>query len=174
MPRKQKEPKGDTSLAAVTDYRYKDKRKNNPPAKITAEGFVPVVSKAEYLSSPRRPPELRFDPTGAADELPNLLAKAAREQLTEAEARTLATALRVHGLWLEWAEHKLFTVDPVALHIHERVSTQAILKVAARDGDREQLGPARHVGFHVNQNPQLLDREMAHIMGSVRPGAGRN
>ncbi|MDW8223940.1 MAG: hypothetical protein RMJ82_13430, partial [Gemmatales bacterium] len=26
-----------------------------------------------------------------------------------------------------------FEVDPVALHIHERISTQAILKVAARE-----------------------------------------
>jgi len=37
---------------------------------------------------------------------------------------------------LEWAgkrEARSFAVDPVALHIHERVSAQAILKVAARE-----------------------------------------
>ena len=47
----------------------------------------------------------------------------------------LADALRIHQPWLEWTgkrEAKGFKVDPVALHIHERVSTQAILKVATR------------------------------------------
>ena len=40
---------------------------------------------------------------------------------------------------MEWTgkrEKKWFEVDPVALHIHERISTQAILKVAARRGCR--------------------------------------
>ena len=64
-------------LEKVTDYRFPEAtRKNNPPAKIAAEGYVPLIPKAEYLYSPRRPPELRFDPTGRADELPELLAKA--------------------------------------------------------------------------------------------------
>ena len=61
MPRNEKSQKGDKPLDAVADYRYKDKRKNNPPAKIAAEGFVPLVPKAEYFYTPRRPPELRFD-----------------------------------------------------------------------------------------------------------------
>ena len=124
-------------LDAVTDYRFPEAtRKNNPPAKIAAEGHVPLVPKAEYAYSPRRPPELRFDPTGRADELPALLAIARQRKLTEDEARSLAEALRVHEPWLEWAgkrEARSFAVDPVALHIHERVSTQAILKVAARE-----------------------------------------
>ncbi len=67
MARKPKQSTSDQSLTAVTDYRYQDKRKNNPPAKIAAEGFVPRIPKAEYFFSPSRPPELRFDPTGAAD-----------------------------------------------------------------------------------------------------------
>ena len=71
----------------ATDYRHASaKRKNNPPAKIAAEGYVPLIPKAEYFYSPRRPPELRFDPTGGADELPELLAKATEQKLTEAEA----------------------------------------------------------------------------------------
>jgi adenine-specific DNA-methyltransferase len=142
MARKPKEPKADKSPSSVTDYRYEDKRKNNPPAKIAAEGFVPLVPKAEYLYSPRRPPELRFDPTGAADELPELLAKATREPLTADEAKVLAEALRINEPWLEWAgkrEQKSFTVDPVALQIHERVSAQAILKVAAREDVNRSL-----------------------------------
>src|ERR1022692_1882736 len=113
-------------LDGVTDYRFPEAtRKNNPPAKIAAEGYVPLIPKAEYLYSPRRPPELRFDPTGGADELPELLDKATKQKLTPAEAWALAEALRVHEPWLEWAgkrETRSFAVDPVALHIHERVS----------------------------------------------------
>jgi adenine-specific DNA-methyltransferase len=136
-------PAAGNGLDQVTDYRFPGAtRKNNPPAKIAAEGYVPVIPKAEYLYSPRRPPELRFDPTGSADELPELLAKATNQKLTPAEAWTLADALRVHEPWLEWAgkrETKSFAVDPVALHIHERVSTQAILKVAAREDVNRSL-----------------------------------
>src|ERR1039458_4564670 len=144
MPKKQKPTaSADGALKNVSDYRFPEAtRKNNPPAKIAAEGYVPLIPKAEYLYSPRRPPELRFDPTGATDELPELLAKAKREKLTEAEAWALAEALRVHEPWLEWAgkrEQKSFTVDPVALHIHERVSAQAILKVAAREDVNRSL-----------------------------------
>ena len=129
----------------VADYRFPEAtRKNNPPAKIAAEGHVPLVPKAEYTYSARRPPELRFDPTGRPDELPGLLAIAKQRKLTDAEASQLAEALRVHEPWLEWAgkrEARSFAVDPVALHIHERVSAQAILKVAARqDVDRWLFG----------------------------------
>ena len=143
MAKKQKPTPADDGLKNVSDYRFPDAtRKNNPPAKIAAEGYVPLVPKAEYSYSPRRPPELRFDPTGRADELPELLAKATQQKLTAAEAWALAEALRVHEPWLEWAgkrETKSFLVDPVALHIHERVSTQAILRVAAREDVNRSL-----------------------------------
>src|ERR1039457_4431101 len=59
-----------SNLDVVADYRFPEAtRKNNPPAKIAAEGHVPLVPKAEYTYSARRPPELRFDPTGRPDEL---------------------------------------------------------------------------------------------------------
>jgi adenine-specific DNA-methyltransferase len=120
---------------AVADYRYRDKRKNNPPAKIAAEGRIPPVPKLTYGYSPRLDPRLRFDETGAADRLPELLETARQRALTEEEARVLAEALRTHEPWLEWAgkrEAGGFAVDPVALNIHERVSAQAIIKAAAR------------------------------------------
>lgn len=120
----------------MVDYRHDEaKRKNNPPAKIAAEGSVPLLPKIEYEYSPRLPPVLRFDAEGRADALPELLAAARERRLTDEEARLLADALRRHEPWLEWAgkrERPAFAVDPVALHIHERVSAQAILKVAAR------------------------------------------
>jgi hypothetical protein len=91
--KKAKAAAADSSLEKVTDYRFPEAtRKNNPPAKIAAEGHVPLVPKAEYMYSPRRPPELRFDPTGRTDELPELLALARRRALTEVEAWALASA----------------------------------------------------------------------------------
>jgi adenine-specific DNA-methyltransferase len=125
-----------SGLGNVTDYRHDEAtRKNNPPAKIAAEGTVPLMPKIRYEYSPRLAPTLRFDPTGQADKLPELLQKAQRQPLTAAEAEQLGAALRNQEPWLEWAnkrEKRWFDVDPVALHIHERVSTEAILRVAAR------------------------------------------
>ncbi|MDQ3473802.1 MAG: site-specific DNA-methyltransferase [Acidobacteriota bacterium] len=140
MPRKNKPKSGKEAMA---DYRHDEaKRKNNPPAKIAAEGAVPLMSKIEYEYSPRLPPVLRFDPTGAPDKLPELLEQARERKLTENELRLLAEALRKDEPWLEWAgkrELPSFAVDPVALHIHERVSAQAILRVAAREDVQRDL-----------------------------------
>ncbi len=57
-------------------------------------------------------------------------------------AAVLAQALRRHEPWLEWAgkrERPWFEVDPPALHIHERVSTQAMLRVLAREDVNRDL-----------------------------------
>jgi adenine-specific DNA-methyltransferase len=142
MARKRKNATSD-NLPNVGDYRHKStKRKNIPPATLAAEGTVPVLPKIEYSYHPRLPPVLRFDATGKADKLPELLETARQRKLTDDEVRILAEALRKHEPWLEWAgkrELPGFAVDPVALHIHERVSTQAILKVAARQDVERSL-----------------------------------
>ena len=94
---------------------------------------------------------LQFDPSAAPDKLPELLEKAKRERLTDAEARLLAEALREHEPWLEWAgkrESNGFAVDPVALQIYERVSTQAILKIAARKDVSRDLFADPQLGYH--------------------------
>jgi adenine-specific DNA-methyltransferase len=146
--------KRDIDEVSVEDYRHSGaKRKNIPPAKIAAEGKVPEVPKIQYSYSPRRPPELRFDTSGKADRLPELLEKAKRGPLTAEEAQVLADALRVQQPWLEWAgkaeaEAKGFTVDPVALHIHERISAQAILKVAARQDVERTLFSDPEQDYH--------------------------
>ncbi len=125
-----------TAVAPVEDYRHEQaKRKNNPPARLAADGTVPAIPKATYSYSPRLPPVLRFDTSGDADRLPELLDEATRRPLSPEEARVLAEALRQQQPWLEWAgkrELPGFAVDPVAVHIHERVSTQAILAAARR------------------------------------------
>ena len=62
--------------------------------------------------------------------------------ITPDAAKFLADALRRHEPWLEWSakrEKPWFEVEPVALHIHERVSTQAILRVLAREDVQRDL-----------------------------------
>ena len=132
-----------TEQKDVQDYRHDTAtRKNNPPAGIAAQGSVQETPKQEYAYNPHLPPNLRSDPNGDADKLPELLQIAQQRPLTADEAKTLADALQHHSPWLEWAgkqETKSFTVDPVALHIHERVSAKAILKVAERQNVQREL-----------------------------------
>jgi adenine-specific DNA-methyltransferase len=128
----------------IDDYRHEDvTRKNIPPAKLAAEGLVPKVPPVQYAYSPRRPPALRFDSTGGTDGYFELLDQAKLRPLTEVEAQNLRDALAVHEPWLEWAgkqeEGHAIAIDPVALHIHERVSTQAVLRVAARENVERSL-----------------------------------
>ena len=139
MPRK----KRTTQQKEVQDYRHDTAtRKNNPPAGIAAQGKINETPKQEYAYNPHLPPNLRSDPNGDADKFPELLQIAQQRPLSAGEAKTLADALRHHNPWLEWAgkqETKSFTVDPVALHIHERVSAKAILKVAERQNVQREL-----------------------------------
>ena len=127
----------------VKDYRHDtSKRKNNPPAGIAGHARTPDTPKQEYAYNPHLSPVLRSDPHGDVDKLHELLQKAQRETLTPQEAETIANALKHHEPWLEWAgkqEAKSFTVDPVALHVHERVSAKAILKVAERENVQRNL-----------------------------------
>lgn len=128
--------------APVKAYRYPSKRKNIPPAGLAAQGRIREAPKRSYEYNPHLPPVLRFDATAASDKLPELLQAARTRALTAEEAQQLAEALQRHEPWLEWAskrEKKSFEVDPVALHIHERISTQAILKVAARENVQRDL-----------------------------------
>jgi adenine-specific DNA-methyltransferase len=135
-----------SSDVATADFRHPDeKRKNIPPAKIAAEGKVPTVPKAVYAYSPHLPPVLRSDPTAKADALPELIADAGRRPLRPDEQRVLADALRAQEPWLEWAgkreqsKQRVLEVDPVALHIHERVSARAVLRATQREDVQREL-----------------------------------
>ena len=124
-----------TQSPEIQDYRHDDAtRRNNPPAGIASHGGLREKPKQEYAYNPHLPPVLRFDDSGAADQIPELLEKA-KNGLSDDEIEILADALKDRAPWLEWAgkqEAKSFAVDPVALHIHERLSAKAILSVAAR------------------------------------------
>jgi adenine-specific DNA-methyltransferase len=127
---------------AVVDYRYDARRANIPPAGLAAQGVVRESPRLQFAYDPHLPPILRFDPIGKADALSELLQAARTRPLLAEEVQTLAEALHHREPWLEWAgkrEKKGFAVEPVALHIHERVATQAILKVAARQDVQREL-----------------------------------
>ena len=171
---------GQDRALPINDYRHNEAtRPNNPPAAMAAEGRTPPAPRTRYAYSPRLDPELRSDPSGRADVLPALLEKATREKLTAGEAAVLAEALRRYEPWLEWAgkrETPSFSVDPVALHIHERVSTQAILRAAARqDVTRDlfadpKLSYAQAVKFYqhdVDWANRLILGDSLQVMASL-------
>ena len=143
MARKKSAKVSANAETAVLDYRHDEaKRKNIPPAGLAAQGKVRETPKIRYAYDPHLPPVLRFDPACGADRLPELLETARSRPLTAEETQLLANALRNREPWLEWSgkrEKKSFEVDPVALHIHERISAQAILKVIARQDVQRDL-----------------------------------
>ena len=159
-----------SSAAAITSYKHPAKRKNIPPAGLEAQGVLKDAPKIRYEYNPHLPPVLRsappfgVPPSGGpgepakagtpnisatdTDRLPELLATARKRALSADEAKELADALRRHEPWLEWSgkrEKPWFEVEPVALHMHERISTQAILRVLAReDVERDLFADPQH------------------------------
>lgn len=115
---------------AISSIKYPAKRKNIPPAGLEAQGRIQEAPPMRYEYNPHLPPQLRSAPNvTAADKLPELLAIARQRALSADEAKILADALKRHEPWLEWCgkrEKPWFEVEPVALHMHERISTQAI------------------------------------------------
>ena len=116
---------------------------------MESEGVIPKTKRVKYAYSPHLDPVLRFDPTGNSDKVKELVEKVARkESLTAVEIEVLrGIAEHWSKPWLEWAnkqeEHDRgqFSVDPVALHIHERISAQAIIRNALReDAERSLFG----------------------------------
>ena len=165
---------------AVTSIQYAAKRKNIPLAGLEAQGRVRETAKIRHEFNPHLPPELRSSPESAnTDRLPELLSKATRQALSTDEAEVLAQALRRHEPWLEWSgkrERPWFEVDPVALHMHERVSTQAIMRVLARqDVQRDlfadpQLDYARAVQFYrhdVDWANRMILGDSLQVMASL-------
>lgn len=141
-----KAPKVTTS--PVTTYQFADAtRKNIPPAGLASKSTVQETAPHRLSYDPHLSPVLRFDSTGETDDLmlhiKDILEKAKTHALTPEETQLLSDALmRSRQPWLEWAgkrEKRWFEVDPVALHIHERVSANAILKAAQRQDIEHDL-----------------------------------
>ena len=135
--------KADKSSDNVVDYRHKSvKRLNIPPAGLTARGHIVREKKVRYAYNPHLSPVLRFDATGKADSIEKIFEQASRRKLESHEINLLQEAMLNHEPWLEWAgkrEQQWCVADPVALHIHERISTQAVLRVAKREDIQRDL-----------------------------------
>ncbi len=131
----QKAPKTEAPAVPFTQHRHADAtRKNLPPAGGDAQQEVGQERKIVYAFDPHRSPELRFN--GQIGRLKDLLVKATQEKLSAEEAAEFAKLIESEQPWLEWAgkrENPNFSVDPVALHIHERVSAEAILRAIRRE-----------------------------------------
>jgi adenine-specific DNA-methyltransferase len=143
---KEKAPKATTS--PVTSYRHTDAtRKNIPPAGLASKSTVHDSAPHRLSYDPHLSPVLRFDSTGETDALTrqvqDILELAKSGPITPEQTQILQDALlRSRQPWLEWAgkrEKRWFEVDPVALHIHERVSANAILKAAQRQDIEHDL-----------------------------------
>jgi adenine-specific DNA-methyltransferase len=135
-------------LSMTADYRHSSaKRPNLPGAAMAGEGEVPRKARVKYAYSPHLDPVLRFDPTGRADRVAAIVEKACNGQPLDASEKEILRAVGKNWEqpWLEWAnkqeEHARghFSVDPVALHIHERISAQAILRTAQRQDAERSL-----------------------------------
>ncbi len=158
------------------DYRHKSvKRLNIPPAGLTARGEIVREKKVRYAYNPHLSPVLRFDATGKADSIEKLIEDASRRKLEPHEIKLLQEALRNHEPWLEWAgkrEQQWCVADPVALHIHERISTQAILRVAKRQDVQRDLfaDPEQEVFYWLNIKPQPELDNLLCVNGQSRFG----
>ena len=108
-----------------------------------------------------------------------MLESARTRTLTAEEVQDLSAALRHHEPWLEWAgkrEKKGFDVESVALHIHERVAAQAIVKIAAREDVQRslfadpQLDYRQAVQFYQHDMDwanRLILGDSLHVMASL-------
>ena len=146
MGRKKIQPSS-VGLPPTADYRHSAKRTNIPSATMESEGEIPKTKRVKYAYSPHLDPVLRFDPTGNSDKVKELVEKVARkESLTAVEIEVLrGIAEHWSKPWLEWAkkreadERGCLSVNPVALHIHERISAQAIIRNALREDAERSL-----------------------------------
>ena len=140
MPSRRRNTSENTETPVI-DFRYStDHRRDIPPAGAGIQGRVQEEPKIRYEYDPHRPPVLRFNED--INRHRALLEKAVKGGLSQEEAAELAAMLESQQPWLEWAgkrESPEFQVDPVALHIHERVSAQAILKAIRREDTQKDL-----------------------------------
>lgn len=151
---------GEQRKLPVEDYRNAGtSRPNNPPA---ADGRTPPAPRTTSAYSARLDPALRTAASGRAHALPARLENTTREELTAEEAALLAEVLRRHELWLEWAgkrETPNFRLDPLALHVNQRV--RAV----------NNWGNLGRWSSHVCRNPQVLERELMDIAQRLRGAA---
>jgi adenine-specific DNA-methyltransferase len=131
-------PKRKRKKREVKDYRHDETRPNNPPAGMMAD-YEPEAAASpqqRYSYDPHLDPDLRFDAQGVREQAERLMAEAlAADDLAVAKAK-VEELRRMQELWLQWsgkAEHTSFEVENVPLYVHDRLSTQAVLRAVQRE-----------------------------------------
>lgn len=114
-----------------------------PDAGVTS-GEMPKAKRSNYAYNPHLDPVLRFDPKGLADRVLSIVGKVEQGiSINDEEKRILRSVARAYEKpWLEWAgkredEGGDFSIDDVILHIHERISPQAIINAVRRDEEHQ-------------------------------------
>ncbi len=180
MPRKSQRDGPSAGDAPIRTVAYPARRKNIPPAGLEAQGMVRDEPPVQVRYNAHLPPVLRSAPDGeAADRLREIVEVARERALTADEAAALHAAVKQHEPWLEWSgkrERSAFEVDPVPLHMHERVATEAILQVLAReDVNRDLFADPQHdyakaVQFYrhdVDWANRMILGDSAQVMASL-------
>ena len=130
-------------VEVVQTIKHAAKGKDIPPAGMEAKGRIQEALRIRHEYNPHMPPVLcSASDAATVDRLSELLATARQRALSADEAAPLTGALRRQEPWLEWSgkrEKPWFEVEPVALHMHERASTQAILRVLAHEDVEREL-----------------------------------
>ena len=180
MPRTPKREGASADSAPIRTVAYPARRKNIPPAGLEAQGMVRDEPPVQVRYNAHLPPVLRSAADGdAADRLREIVEVARERALTGDEAAALHAAVKQHEPWLEWSgkrERSAFEVDPVPLHMHERVATEAILQVLAReDVNRDLFADPQHdyakaVQFYrhdVDWANRMILGDSAQVMASL-------
>lgn len=139
--RKKKEDAG----VSIRTHHHSDHHRPVIPDATLRAGDLPKGRRQVFAYNPHLDPVLRSDPTGAAERVSVIVAKVeAGAALSEEEKRILRSVARSYEApWLEWAgkreaeERRNFQVDDVLLHIHERISAQAIINAVKRDEEHQ-------------------------------------
>jgi len=177
MARRKRGTGGDGN--GVKDFRFEEaKRKNNPPA-----GLAPTYETAReretrhYAYDPHLDPALQFEPQRAKIEA--LIDRGLTAGTLEEARAALQGLKKRQDAYLAWAgkaEHTSFEVDVVSLHIHERLSSRAILEAAKKPepqlslfGETE-LKPHEQIEFYrhdVNWANRLILGDSLLVMNSL-------
>lgn len=115
-----------------------------PDAAVTL-GDLPKTKRQDYAYNPHLDPILLSDPTRAAERILSIIDKVEKGvAINEEDKRILkSVATAYEQPWLEWSgkreacERRRFQVDDVLLHIHERISPQAIINAVRRDEEHQ-------------------------------------
>lgn len=163
-------------------YAFDKTRTYLPPARIAGHGEPPQEDPTRYALNPHLPPTLRSDPDGVADEAFRLLDLSKERALTEEEIQRLESYLRQHTPWLEWSGKREaqanghFTVNPLVLQVHERISAEAVIRSATRKRlQRElfavpELDRGAAVGFYQHEmdwTNRLILGDSLQVMNSL-------